>query len=384
MPESGDSHGSAATKDRRTVNVDLDNRKYEILIGNDLISHAGELIARLSPSARLVIVTDSNIEPLHLPRLKDSISETHQLLGTVVIPSGESSKSYEQFKSVVEHVLELGTERGDILLALGGGVVGDLAGFAASVVRRGIRFVQIPTTLLSQVDSSVGGKTGINSSFGKNLVGAFHQPSLVLADTDALNTLPDRELRAGYVEMAKAGLIMDVDYFHWLEDNWQQVFRDQGNARARAIEIACQAKANIVAADEREEGQRALLNLGHTFGHALEGWAGFSDRLLHGEAISIGIVLAFRLSTKLGLCPQSATDQVTKHFNSIGLPTEIKQIPGETLPKTSELLILMSQDKKVVGGVMTFILVKDIGQAFVTRDVARETVAEFLDEQLSA
>ncbi len=384
MPEAGKSHGASATKTRRTVSVDLDSRRYDILIGNDLISNAGELVSELSPSARVVIVTDTNVEPLHLPELKKSISETHQLLGTVVIPSGESSKNYDQFQLMVERLLELGTERGDILLALGGGVVGDLAGFAASVVRRGIRFVQIPTTLLSQVDSSVGGKTGINSSFGKNLVGAFHQPSLVIADTDILNTLPDRQLHAGYVEMAKAGLIMDAEYFHWLEDNWQNVFQNQGEARARAIEIACQAKADIVAADEREEGQRALLNLGHTFGHALEGWAGYSNRLLHGEAISIGIILAFRLSTKLGHCPQSATERVTKHFSSIGLPTEIKQIPGETVPKTSELLNLMSQDKKVVVGVMTFILVRDIGQAFITRDVAQKSVEEFLDEQLSA
>jgi shikimate kinase/3-dehydroquinate synthase len=269
-------------------------------------------------------------------------------------------------------------ERGDLVIALGGGVVGDLAGFAASIVRRGMRFVQVPTTLLAQVDSSVGGKTGINTPQGKNLVGAFHQPSLVLADIDALATLPAREFRAGYVEAAKFGLLGDAQYFGWMESNAGAVFAREPAALTHAIAVAVQGKADIVARDETETGDRMLLNLGHTFGHALEAWAGFSDRLLHGEAIAIGICQAFRISERLGLIGNNSVARVEQHFSSLGLPTRIVDIPGAGRPDAATLMDIMGQDKKVRAGKLTLILVRGIGEAFITRDVAPDTVRSFL------
>jgi 3-dehydroquinate synthase len=280
----------------------------------------------------------------------------------------------------VDAVLAAKIERGDFVIALGGGVVGDLAGFAAAVTRRGVDFVQIPTTLLAQVDSSVGGKTGINSRFGKNLVGAFHQPALVLADIGLLDTLPPREFRAGYAEVAKYGLINDALFFAWLEKNRDDIFAG-GAARTEAIAVSCRHKAAIVGRDERESGERALLNLGHTFGHALETATGFSDRLKHGEAIAIGMVLAFRLSAKLGFCDAADETRVAAHFATAGLPTKLSDIPGE-LPPAGELLALMAQDKKVRRGALTFILVRGIGKAFVQAGVDPEPVHTLLDQAL--
>jgi shikimate kinase / 3-dehydroquinate synthase len=280
-----------------------------------------------------------------------------------------------------ERLLELGLERGDLVLPLGGGVIGDLAGFAAGILRRGVRFVQIPTSLLAQVDSSVGGKTGINTPQGKNLIGVFHQPSLVIADTAVLTTLPAREMRAGYAEVAKYGLLGDAPFFAWLEANWQAVFGNNGPALTNAIETSVTAKAAIVARDETETGDRALLNLGHTFGHALEAWTGYSDRLLHGEGVAIGMCLAFRLSEELGLCPAGTAARVEAHLKAVGLPTRIADIPGGKADP-AELYRLMGQDKKVKAGKLAFILVRGIGQAFVTRDVAPDTVLAFLTREI--
>jgi shikimate kinase/3-dehydroquinate synthase len=276
----------------------------------------------------------------------------------------------------------MGLERGDIVVPFGGGVIGDLAGFAAGILRRGIRFVQIPTSLLAQVDSSVGGKTGINTPQGKNLIGVFHQPSLVIADTDVLTTLPPREMRAGYAEVAKYGLLGDAGFFTWLEKNWQGVFANGGPPLAHAVETSVMAKAAIVARDETETGDRALLNLGHTFGHALEAWTGFSSRLLHGEGVSIGMVQAFRFSEEQGLCPKGTADRVARHLKTAGLPTRVADIPGGKAD-ADELLRLMGQDKKVRQGKLTFILVRDIGQAFIARDVSQDAVRSFLSQDIA-
>jgi 3-dehydroquinate synthase len=278
-------------------------------------------------------------------------------------------------------LIEARVERGDLLIALGGGVIGDLAGFVASAVRRGLDFVQMPTTLLAQVDSSVGGKTGINSRHGKNLVGAFHQPILVLADTAVLDTLPARQMRAGYAEVAKYGLIGDAAFFAWLEQNWQEIFSG-GPAREHAVTKSCQMKADIVARDERESGDRALLNLGHTFGHALEAAAGFSSRLLHGEAVAIGMTLAFAFSAQRGLLPAAEADRVQKHLAGVGLPTRIADIPG-VLPDVNTLMDLIGQDKKVKRGRLTFILARGIGRSFIAPDIEFDDVHNFLAGNLS-
>jgi 3-dehydroquinate synthase len=284
---------------------------------------------------------------------------------------------------VCEQLLDLGVERGDAVVALGGGVVGDLAGFAASILRRGVRLVQIPTSLLAQVDSSVGGKTGIDTVQGKNLIGTFHQPGLVLADSVVLNTLSEREFRAGYAEVMKYGLLGDAPFFGWLEQDWRQIFTGAGAARAHAIATSCRAKAAIVETDEREEsGRRALLNLGHTFGHALEAYAGYSDTLLHGEAIAIGMRLAFAFSVELGLCPEADAKRVERHLAAVGLPSRIAEIPGKR-PSTQRLLELMAQDKKVKSGRLALILVHGIGQAFVERDVAMDRLSAFLAQECS-
>jgi shikimate kinase/3-dehydroquinate synthase len=301
--------------------------------------------------------------------------------GSIVLKPGEATKSFRELGPLCERLLDLGLERGDIVVPFGGGVIGDLAGFAAGILRRGIRFVQIPTSLLAQVDSSVGGKTGINTPQGKNLVGVFHQPNLVLADTDVLATLPQREVRAGYAEVAKYGLLGDAAFFTWLEQNWRGVFGNSGPDLTHAIETSVRAKAAIVARDETETGDRALLNLGHTFGHALEAWTGYSDRLLHGEGVSIGMCLAFRLSEELGLSPKGTAERVTRHLKTVGLPVHINDIPGGKAD-AGELMRLMGQDKKVRQGRLTFILVRDIGQAFITRDVEPEAVQVFLAREI--
>ncbi len=367
---------------RARISVALGDRSYDVLIEPGLIARAGELIAARLGSGKCGIVTDANVAARHLAPLEASLKAAGRHAGTVVLPPGEATKGFASLSSLCEALLEMGLERRDLVIALGGGVIGDLAGFAASIVRRGIRFVQVPTTLLAQVDSSVGGKTGINTPQGKNLVGTFHQPSLVLADTDVLATLPARQFRAGYVEAAKYGLLGNAAYFAWLEQNAPAVFAKDAGAIARAIAVAVEGKAGIVARDETETGERMLLNLGHTFGHALEAWAGFSDRLLHGEAIAIGICLAFRLSEELGFIGNNSVARVATHFASLGLPTRIADIPGGPQPEAAALLAIMGQDKKVREGRLTLILARGIGEAFITRDVASPTVHDFLARQI--
>jgi 3-dehydroquinate synthase len=298
----------------------------------------------------------------------------------IIVPQGEKSKSFRVFERVCETLIAERIERGDVVVALGGGVVGDLAGFAAAVVRRGLEVAQVPTSLLSQVDSSVGGKTGINSQHGKNLIGAFQQPILVVADTALLDTLPAREFRAGYAEVAKYGLIGDAAFFAWLEENWRDIFAG-GPAREHAIAVSCRAKAGVVTRDERESGERALLNLGHTFGHALEAATGFSDRLLHGEGVAVGMSLAFAFSARRGLMPAAEADRVSKHLAAVGLPTKLSDISGE-LPGPDGFLELMAQDKKVKRGKLTLILARGIGKSFIAPDVDQAEIRDFLAEQL--
>lgn len=366
----------------RTVRVELGQRAYDILIGPGLLAQAGARIAALRPGARVAIVTDRNVAERHLGTVEASLAAAGIDHSAIVVEPGEATKSYAGLQQVTEGLIAARIERRDLVLALGGGVVGDLAGFAASVVRRGLDFVQAPTTLLSQVDSSVGGKTGINSPQGKNLIGAFHQPVLVLADTAALDTLPARELRAGYAEVAKYGLLGDAGLFDWLEGAWRDIVTGDAQ-RVEAVAASCMAKAAIVARDETETGDRALLNLGHTFGHALEAGAGYSQRLLHGEAVSIGMCLAFAYSARLGLCAGQDAVRAQRHLEAVGLPTRIADVPGE-LPDTDGLMRLIAQDKKVSRGRLTFILARGIGEAFIAKDVDADSVRAFLQEMRSA
>jgi 3-dehydroquinate synthase len=363
------------------IKVDLGARSYDILIGRGLIGDVGAEMQRRLPGARVAIVTDETVARLHLNRLRDSLREKAIDHAVVTIAPGEESKSFATLTRVVDEIVAARIERNDVVLALGGGVVGDLAGFAAAIVRRGVRLVQVPTTLLAQVDSSVGGKTGINSPRGKNLIGAFHQPSLVVADCGVLDSLPPRIFNAGYAEVAKIGLIRDAAFFAWLEKNWRAMAAGWPE-RDEAVAIACRAKAETVAADETEQGVRALLNLGHTFGHALEAASGYSDRLYHGEAVSIGMVLAHEFSAKLGLAPAGDAVRVAAHLAEVGLPTRIGQIPG-VQPSAEHLMQLMAQDKKVARGKLTFILTHGIGKAFIARDVSPAAVAEFLEEKVA-
>jgi 3-dehydroquinate synthase len=371
-----------ADSERDTViQVALGERSYPIALGERLVASAGEWIAATLPGARCAVVTDQNVAALHLAPLKASLEAQGLFLGDAVVAAGETSKSFPVLARLSETLLKLGVERGDCVVALGGGVIGDLTGFAASILRRGVRLVQIPTSLLAQVDSSVGGKTGIDTPQGKNLIGTFHQPSLVLADISALSTLPSREFRAGYAEVMKYGLLGDAQFFAWLEQHWPNVFSGEGGDRLKAIETSIRAKAAIVEADEREEsGTRALLNLGHTFGHALEAFAGYSDRLLHGEAISIGVRLAFTYSVEQGLCPAEDATRVDRHLEAVGLPSKIADIPGKG-PTTGQILRLMAQDKKVKGGKLALVLVRGIGHAFVERDVALDRLTNFLERE---
>ncbi len=360
------------------VHVDLAERSYDIAIGGGLLVDAGERIVRVKSKANVVIVSDETVDKLYGERCKDALSSAGMKSIKVLVRPGESSKSFTTYERVVDKILESRIERGDLVLALGGGVVGDLAGFAAATTHRGIDFVQVPTTLLSQVDSAVGGKTGIDTRYGKNLVGAFHQPVLVIADTDLLDTLPLREFHSGYGEVTKYGLINDASFFFWLEKNWKGVV-EGGEARINAVATSCRSKAAIVGRDERESGDRALLNLGHTFGHALEAATGYSERLLHGEGVAIGISLAFQLSAKLGLCPPDDVKRVIDHFTTVGLPTNLAQIKGD-LPDSAKLLELMMQDKKVRRGSLVFILARGIGKAFVAPGIEIGPVREVLDE----
>ena len=374
---------SPAAGDRvATIPVALGERSYDVLVGPGLTARAAELIKSHVGAVKCGIVTDRTVAARHLPALEAALADAGMLAGTATVEAGEPSKSFPVLASLCERLLGMGLERRDCIVALGGGVIGDLAGFAASVMRRGVPLVQMPTTLLAQVDSSVGGKTAINTPQGKNLVGTFHQPRLVLADTDALSTLPARQFRAGYVEAAKFGLLGDADYFAWLEQNGPAVFARDAAALAHAIAVAVQGKADIVARDETETGERMLLNLGHTFGHALEAWAGFSERLLHGEAISIGICLAFRLSQELGFVGNNSVARVETHFAGLGLPTRIADIAGDDTPDAATLVTIMGQDKKVRDGRLTLILARGIGEAFITRDVPADTVRDFLVRQI--
>jgi 3-dehydroquinate synthase len=366
-----------------TVRVSLGDRSYDVLIGSGLLARAAELIHARLGAARCAVVTDENVAGHHLARLEAALSAVGRHAGSVVLPPGEATKSFASLARLCERLLEMGLERGGLIVALGGGVIGDLAGLAASLVRRGVRFVQVPTTLLAQVDSSVGGKTGINTPQGKNLVGTFHQPSLVLADISLLATLPPREFRNGYVEAAKFGLLGDAAFFGWLERNWPAVAAHETDAVAHVVATSVAGKAAIVARDETETGDRMLLNLGHTFGHALEAWAGYSDRLLHGEAVAIGICLAFDLSRELGLVDAATMARVTAHLAAAGLPTRIADIPGEPGPGVAPLMTIMGQDKKVRDGRLTLILVRGIGAAFVSRDVDAATVEDFLAQRIA-
>jgi 3-dehydroquinate synthase len=364
-----------------TVKVALDERSYDIVIGRGVLASLGQRIAALRPGAKVAIVSDETVAKFHLAAAVAAAADAKLESATIVVPPGESSKSFSMLDRLCDDLIAARIERGDLVIALGGGVIGDLAGFAAAVVRRGLDYVQVPTSLLAQVDSSVGGKTAIDSRHGKNLIGAFHQPILVVADTALLDTLPAREFRAGYAEVAKYGLIGDAGFFAWLEANWQEVFAG-GPAREHAIATSCRAKALTVSHDERETGERALLNLGHTFGHAFEAAAGFSDRLLHGEAISLGMVCAFQFSARRGLLAAEDAARVERHFAAVGLPTKLNQVSGG-LPDVDRLMDLIAQDKKVKRGKLTFILARGIGAAFIAPDVDAAEVRAFLIEKLT-
>jgi len=394
-----------------TIRVALGSRSYDIVIGRGQFATLGQRIAALRPDAKVAIVSDRTVAGHYLAAAQSALGG--RLAGApVIVAPGEGSKSFPVFETVCEALVDARIERGDLVLALGGGVVGDLAGFAASVVRRGLDYVQVPTSLLAQVDSSVGGKTAIDSRYGKNLVGAFHQPVLVVADTAVLDTLPEREFRSGYAEVAKYGLIRDAEFFAWLEFHWRDVFSGaedgdgasiRGGAetgagplplapnllapsplapREYAIWKSIRMKAEIVARDERETGDRALLNLGHTFGHAFEAAAGFSDRLLHGEAISLGMVCAFDFSVRLGLACAADADRVTRHLADVGLPTRLDQVSGG-LPDVDRLMDLIAQDKKVKRGRLTFILARGIGQSFIAPDIDAADVRAFLIDKIA-
>jgi 3-dehydroquinate synthase len=368
--------------DPTVVDVALSGRGYPIVIGRGQLITLGQRIAALRPRAKAGIISDETVVRYHLPATEAALASAGIASTRVTVPSGESSKSFPVLQRVCEALLASRMERGDLVVALGGGVIGDLAGFAAAIVRRGLDYVQVPTTLLAQVDSSVGGKTAIDSRHGKNLIGAFHQPVLVLSDTALLDTLPEREFRAGYAEVAKYGLLGDAAFFSWLEENWQEVFAG-GGAREDAIAVSCRMKAAIVARDERETGERALLNLGHTFGHALEAAAGFAGQLLHGEAISLGITLAFAFSVKRGLISAADAARVERHLARVGLPTHVSSMPGGA-PDVDRLMDLMAQDKKIKHGKLTLILARGIGASFIASGIEAAEVRAFLAEKLAS
>jgi 3-dehydroquinate synthase len=366
------------------VDVALGERAYDIVIGRGALASLGARVAALRPGARAAIVTDEYVATHWLRRTEASLLEAGIASSRIVVDEGEASKSWEGLEYVCEELIAAKVERNDLVIALGGGVVGDLAGFAAAILRRGVDFVQVPTSLLAQVDSSVGGKTGINSPQGKNLVGAFHQPLLVVADTAVLDTLSQRQFRAGYAEVAKYGVLGDEAFLAWLEASHADIFAG-GPAREHAIATSCRAKAAIVMRDERENGERALLNLGHTFGHALEAATGFSDRLYHGEGVAIGMVLAAEFSAELGMIAEVDAARVQRHLATAGLPTRLQDIAGFTQEKigADALMDLMAQDKKVRRGRLTFILLKAVGQATIVPDVDPSLVREFLARKLA-
>jgi 3-dehydroquinate synthase len=367
------------------VDVALGDRAYDIVIGRGMLQSLGQRVAALRPGVRTAIVTDRTVAKHWLEPAERSLADAGFPTSRIVVEEGEISKTYAGLEKVSEALISAKIERNDLVIALGGGVVGDLAGFAAAILRRGVDFVQVPTSLLAQVDSSVGGKTGINSPQGKNLLGAFHQPVLVIADTSVLDTLSQRQFRAGYAEVAKYGVLGDEAFFTWLDANHADIFSG-GAAREHAIATSCRAKAAIVSRDERENGERALLNLGHTFGHALEAATGFSDRLFHGEGVSIGMVLAAEFSAKLGMISAADAARVERHLASVGLPTHLQDIAGfaqEGLADADALMTLMAQDKKVKRGKLTFILLQAIGRAVVANDVEPALVRDFLQQKLA-
>jgi 3-dehydroquinate synthase len=365
-----------------SVRVDLGARAYDVRVGEGLLAQAGDALAPLLRRPRVAVLTDRTVAGLHLPALVAALEARGIAVDAHAMAPGEGTKSWAGLAEAVEWLLDVRVERRDLVVALGGGVIGDLAGFAAAVLRRGVRFAQVPTTLLAQVDSSVGGKTGINTRHGKNLVGAFHQPVLVLCDTGLLATLPPRDLLAGYGEVVKYGLLGDAAFFEWLERAGPALAAGDAAARARAVTRSVEMKAGIVARDETEEGERALLNLGHTFCHALEAATGYSDRLVHGEGVAIGCALAFELSARLGLCSQETPGRVRAHLRAMGMKADLADIPG-ALPGAEALLALMAQDKKVRDGRLRFILARGIGEAFVADDVPPEAVLRLLTDALA-
>ncbi|TVS02894.1 MAG: 3-dehydroquinate synthase [Rhodobacteraceae bacterium] len=365
------------------VHVALGARAYDVVIGQGLLAQAGALIAPLLTRPRVAVLTEARVAELHLAGLEAGLADASVTAQAHALNPGEGTKSWDGLRESVEWLLDAQVERRDMVLALGGGVIGDLGGFAAAVLRRGVRFVQVPSTLLAQVDSSVGGKTGINTRHGKNLVGAFHQPSLVLADIDLLDSLPPRDFLAGYGEVVKYGLLGDVAFFDWLEVNGPELARGNKDLRQYAVRRSVEMKAGIVARDETEQGERALLNLGHTFCHALESATGYSDRLLHGEGVAIGCALAYELSARMGLCAQETPSRLRAHLRAMGMACDLADIPGD-LPGTEALIGLMAQDKKVQDGRLRFILARDIGAAFVCDDVPGEVLRAVLDDALAA
>ena len=369
-----------------TVDVALGDRTYDIVIGRDVLASLGERVAALRPGVRTAIVTDRTVAKHWLEPAEASLAAAGVPTSRIVVEEGEGSKSYATLTQVSEALIAAKIERNDLVIALGGGVVGDLAGFAAAILRRGVDFVQVPTSLLAQVDSSVGGKTGINSPQGKNLIGAFHQPVLVIADTSVLDTLSPRQFRAGYAEVAKYGILGDEAFFAWLETNHADIFSG-GAGREHAIATSCRAKAGVVSRDERETGERALLNLGHTFGHALEAATGFSDRLFHGEGVAVGMVLAAEFSAQLGMISSDDAARIARHLSAVGLPTRLQDIAGftqEGLADADALLALMAQDKKVKRGKLTFILPEAVGRAVIANNVEPQPVRDFLQAKLKA
>lgn len=367
----------------KSVRVDLGARGYDIHIGAHLLERAGELLTPLLARKRVVIVTDNNVAKHQLPRLAAGLEKNNIAFETITLPAGEATKNFEQLSFVTRRLIALGVERSDTIIAFGGGVIGDLTGFAASVLRRGCAFAQIPTTLLAQVDSSVGGKTAINIPEGKNLIGAFHQPSIVIADITALDTLPARELRAGYAEVVKYGAINDAPLFAWLEQNVGAILDGDSAARAYAIAKSCSAKAAIVAADEREAGERALLNLGHTFGHAFEAAFGYCADLLHGEAVALGMGLAFEYSVRTGRAQAGDADRVKNHLRAASLPADIAALPQGRQLDAGALCALMMQDKKVAGGKLTLILANAVGAAHIAKDADLADIEIFLKEKIA-
>ena len=368
-----------------TVDVALGDRAYDIVIGRGVLASLGERVAALRPGVRTAVVTDRTVAKHWLEPAEASLAAAGIPTSRIVVEEGEISKTYAGLEKVSEALIAAKIERNDLVIALGGGVVGDLAGFAAAILRRGVDFVQVPTSLLAQVDSSVGGKTGINSPQGKNLIGAFHQPVLVIADTSVLDTLSPRQFRAGYAEVAKYGILGDEAFFAWLEKNHADIFAG-GAGREHAIATSCRAKAGVVSRDERETGERALLNLGHTFGHALEAATGFSDRLFHGEGVAVGMVLAAEFSAQLGMISSDDAGRIARHLSAVGLPTRLQDIAGfaqEGLADADTLLALMAQDKKVKRGKLTFILLEAVGRAVIAKDVEPAPVRDFLKEKLA-